>query len=129
MAKTFYNALVAARNAVRRNRGLTATYSRDTVSGPITVAPARHKHFAQSESGLTIQGEDRDWLIKASELVTLGLGEPQSGDEIRVDLAGDGINVSVYTVMNEPGEKCFVDSDGTNRELRVHSKNIGTETL
>ena len=97
-----------ASGQVTYRRGLTDT-AVNAVHGKTDVEIA-------DESGLTIQGAAKDFLILASQLPY----EPEPGDVI----VADGRQ---YEVMPLAGDSCWRWSDPYRKTYRIHTKDIGDE--
>lgn len=112
----------------QRNRHMTQTvvYQRgsDTVELPATIGTTVFQIDDGASALLRI--ESRDYLIRAVDLVLGGNAIlPKRGDRIRET---SGTQVIVYEVVGPGDEPCWRWSDAYWQTLRIHTKQVDTET-
>lgn len=121
MARAFDNAVKGLHRAARASRGLAVMYSRGDDSAAITAVPARSRVSMTDESGLTVTGQERDFIILAADLVLDGEQVlPERGD--RIEQTVDGETTYTYEVMPIAGQKHYQPCDDQGRLLRIHTK-------
>jgi xanthine/CO dehydrogenase XdhC/CoxF family maturation factor len=84
---------------------------------------------SQTQGGLTITDEHRDYLVLAADLagfwtIAGGKVEPQAGDEVREVLDGQ---TAVFGAMSPGNEPVFTRPGSAGNQLRIHTKRIGAE--
>ena len=99
------------------------------VSIATTASVGRTPFTSQTESGLTITDEQRDYLVLMADLAALwpiagGKAEPQAGDEVREALNGQ---VAVFTAMGLGDGSVFSRPGTAGGQYRIHTKRTGTE--
>ena len=99
------------------------------VSIATTGTPGKTPFASQTESGLTITDEHRDYLVEIASLAPLwpvagGKAEPQAGDEVRQVLNGQTV---VFGAMSPGNEPVFTRSGSEESQFRIHTKRLGTE--
>jgi len=96
----------------------------DTVQVPATIGQTVFQ--IDDGAGALLRIESRDYLIRAVDLV---LGDnailPKRGDRIRET---SGTQVIVYEVVGPGDEPCWRWSDAYRQTLRIHTKQVDTET-
>ena len=119
-------AAAAAREASRRVRGETVTYTRGAYS--VTLLAVRGSTAWDRTApfnGVRVGDRSTDWLIKQAEfrtklspLVDSGAAEiqPQRGDEISVD------GVTFRVMPYGPDNQLWMYHDRDRKYLRVHTK-------
>ena len=109
----------AAREASRRVRGETVTYTRDAYSVTLlAVRGTRDWSRVAPQQGVKVGDRSTDWLIKQADLVDSGAAEiqPQRGDEISVD------GVTFRVMPYGPDNQLWMYHDRDRKFLRVHTK-------
>jgi len=108
----------------------TVIYQRPGTPGPdiveVTATIGQTLFAVDNGEGAALQVESRDYLIRASNLV-LGGGPvlPRRGDQIHE--LQDGV-IFIYEVMAPGDEPVWRYSDPYRRTLRIHTKQVDTET-
>ena len=126
MATSFHSAILGAHNAVAAHRGLAVTYSRGESTVDVTAVPGRTVVTSDDGSGVTVKARRRDWIVKAAVLVLDGEQSlPEVGDQIRLTV---GESVEVYEVQRLAGEAHYYAQDDLGQVLRIHTRQIDTET-
>lgn len=108
------------KSSMFKHEGVAASYVRGDVELSVTVIRGRSRMEVDSGDGVIVRMESPDYLVRASEIATLG--KPLDGDRI-ID---DGI---VYQVMPADGnDSSWQWADLPNRAVfRIHTKQIDTE--
>lgn len=125
MTPSFDNAVKGLHRAARASRGLAVMYIRgsgeELSQASITAVPARSRVSMTDESGLTVTGQERDFIILAADLVLDGEQVlPERGD--RIEQTVDGETTYTYEVMPIAGQKHYQPCDDLGRLLRIHTK-------
>ena len=99
------------------------------VSIATTGSVGRTPFASQSQGGLTITDEHRDYLVEIANLAPLwamagGKAEPQAGDEVREVLNGE---TAVFGAMSPGNVPVFTRPGSAGSQFRIHTKRIGTE--
>ena len=105
---------------------LPVVYQRgaDTVEVPATIGATVFQ--IDDGAGSLLRIESRDYLIRAVDLVLGGNAIlPKRGDRIR---EASGTQVIVYEVVGPGDEPCWRWSDAYRQTLRIHTKQVDTET-
>ena len=104
----------------------TVIYQRAADAVEVTATIGQTLFAVDNGEGAALQVESRDYLIRASNLV-LGGGPvlPRRGDQIHE--LQDGV-IFIYEVMAPGGEPVWRYSDPYRRTLRIHTKQVDTET-
>jgi hypothetical protein len=103
-------------------------YQRGASSVSIAVGIGRTTFQVDNGTGVIETFESRDFLILAADLVLDGLAAlPKAGDRIR-ETGGDDSTSYIYEVLAPGTEPAWRYSDPYRRTLRIHTKQIGTET-
>lgn len=92
-----------------------ALYRRGSDELKINATPAVTTFRTEDEYGITTRTQSYDFIVAASEL--LSLGEPERGDKII-------FQNSIYEVLSPRDEPCFRWSDTGGKVLRIHTKRI-----
>ena len=92
---TFRNTILGAISTLLSVAGVAVTYSRDASSVKVTATPGKTDYERESEDGVAIRSQARDFLIRVSDLVAIG--EPARGDTI-VEISADG-DTHTYEVL------------------------------
>lgn len=109
-----------------RHATVEVTYARGTGSVLVLATIGRTLFEVDGGRGILEKFETRDFLIRAQDLVLDGSPRlPERGDLIRET---QGNVVHVYEVMAPGKEPHFRYSDPFRKTLRVHAKEIATET-
>lgn len=96
----------------------------DTVELPATIGTTVFQ--IDDGAGALLRIESRDYLIRAVDLVLGGNAIlPKRGDRIRET---SGTQVFVYEVVAPGDEPCWRWSDAYRQTLRIHTKQVDTET-
>ena len=105
------------------------TYRRGDQSVVLNETDGRTEFEQQTDYGIALQSEARDYLIRAGDLIlTEGAAEPvlpRAGDRID-EIHGDMLHT--YEVMAPGNEPVYRWSDPDHLTLRIHTKWIGAET-
>ncbi len=114
----------------QRTKFLTQTvvYQRPPSPDTVEVAATIGTTVFQIDDGGggLLRIESRDYLIRAADLVLGGLQvHPKRGDRIRET---SGAQVIVYEVLGPGDEPCWRWSDAYRQTLRIHTKQVDTET-
>lgn len=96
-----------------------ALYRRGADELKINATPGKSLFRATDRNGVTIVIRSEDFIVAASELLSLGV--PKRGDLIL-------FNGGRYEVLNPNGEPCWQWSDVENQVYRIHTKSIGAES-
>lgn len=91
------------------------------------LATVGQTEFEQADdAGLIHRVESRDFLVRTADL-DLGAGpiQPRAGDQVREVVGSSKV---VYEVNAPGGQPPWRYSDPYRRVLRIHTKQIGTET-
>lgn len=104
-------------------------YRRGTDEKEVQATIGKTEFEQADDAGLIHRVESRDFLVRTAEL-DLGSGPiiPRAGDQVRDMVGGVGGSVFVYEVNAPGGQPPFRYSDPYRRVLRIHTKQIGTET-
>ena len=108
------------------HRTVSINYARgvDAVDVPATIG--RTQFEIDNGYGVIERTESRDFLVLTEDLVLAGNATfPERGDRIRETR---GTTTYVYEVMAPGKEPHFRYSDPYRKTLRIHSKQIATET-
>ena len=104
----------------------TVVYGRAGDSVEVQATLGRTEYEVTDEAGVTVQAVATDFIAAAADLVLSGqLVSPEPGDQIRVTA---GANVLVYEVMDLGGAGHYRPGDAYGNALRVHTKQVDTET-
>lgn len=96
----------------------------DTVELPATIGTTVFQ--IDDGAGALLRIESRDYLIRVVDLVLGGNAIlPKRGDRIRET---SGTQVIVYEVVGPGDEPCWRWSDVYRQTLRIHTKQVDTET-
>ena len=102
------------------------TYSRDNSSVDVQATLGKTDYQVADESGLTVQATATDFLISGDQIVLDGIRTlPRLGDRIRMP---DGEQVKVYEVLDLAGGGHYRPSDPYGQTLRIHTKQVDTES-
>lgn len=108
-----------------RTRMVTYVQSGDEVELAATIG--RTQFEVDDGYGVIERTESRDFLVTAAELVLAGTPTlPERGDQIRET---QDTTVFVYEVLAPGKEPHWRYSDPYRRTLRIHTKQIDTETI
>ena len=103
----------------------------DTVELPATIGTTVFQ--IDDGAGALLRIESRDYLLRAVDLILGGNAIlPKRGDRIRETSGTRGGQVIVYEVVGHGGggdEPCWRWSDAYRQTLRVHTKQVDTETV
>lgn len=103
------------------------TYVRgaDSVTLPATIG--KTEFAIEDGHGLLQKYESRDFLVQTGDLILNGTATlPERGDQIRET---QGKSTYVYEVLAPGTEPVWRYSDPYRHTLRIHTKQIDTETL
>ncbi len=111
-----------------RHMTQTVAYQRppspETVNVPATIGTTVFQ--VDDGAGALLRIESRDYLIRAADLVlACNAILPKRGDRIRET---SGTQVIVYEVVAPGDEPCWRWSDAYRQTLRIHTKQVDTET-
>ena len=96
----------------------------NTVELPATIGTTVFQ--IDDGAGALLRIESRDYLISASDLVLAGNAIlPKRGDRIHET---SGTQTFVYEVVGPGDEPCWRWSDAYRQTLRIHTKQVDTET-
>jgi hypothetical protein len=124
MATSFHNAVLGAHNAIRSSRGLAVTYRRGSSEVSLTAVAGRTRVSAENESGLLVESRQRDWLVRAADLLFGSQSfRPEVGDLVRLE---EGPDVQDFEVQRLAGESCYEACDDLGHVLRIHSRQVKT---
>jgi len=119
MASPIATAAAAAREASRRARGETVTFTRGAHSiSLLAVRGSTAWERTAPFNGVRVGDRSTDWLIKQADLVDSGAAEiqPQRGDEISVD------GVTFRVMPYGPDNQLWMYHDRDRKYIRVHTK-------
>ena len=119
MPSPIATAAAAAREASRRVRGETVTYTRGAYSvSLLAVRGSTAWDRTAPFNGVRVGDRSTDWLIKQADLVDSGAAEiqPQRGDEISVG------GVTFRVMPYGPDNQLWMYHDRDRKYLRVHTK-------
>ena len=111
----------------RQYVGREVVYQRgqQTLTVPATIG--RTVFETTDEYGVVVRTESRDFLISVADLVLDGVAIlPQRGDRIRESEGGQAF---VYEVLAPGQEPCWRYSDPYRQTLRIHTAQVGEETV
>lgn len=109
-----------------RHVSRVVTYARGEQSAQLPATIGKTTFEVDDGYGVLVRHESRDFLILAADLVLGGQTMlPDRGDRIRETQGG---TVFVYEVSAPGKEPCWRYSDPYRKTLRVHTKQIDTET-
>lgn len=113
----------------QRTQHLTqsVTYARgaDSVTLPATIG--KTEFAIEDGHGLLQKYESRDYLVQTEDLILNGTAVlPERGDQIRET---QGTSIYVYEVLAPGTEPVWRYSDPYRHTLRIHTKQIDTESL
>jgi hypothetical protein len=112
---------------LRQHVSRQVVYERGTDSVVVQATPGKTEFEQTDAQGFKTVSEVRDWLIPATELVLADvLTLPERGDRIR-ETEGDVVHV--YEVVPVGGEPPYRFTDPYRTLLRVHVREIDTETV
>jgi len=99
------------------------------VSIATTASVGRSPFESQTDSGLTITDEHRDYLVLAADLATFwpvagGNSEPMAGDQVREVLNGA---TAIFEAMSPGNQPVFTRPGSAGSQFRIHTKRTGTE--
>jgi hypothetical protein len=101
------------------NASRLVTYKRGTQSISLTSIIGRRRFQRQESGGIVNVYSDRDFIVKAAELILNGVvTEPADGDKIV-----DSLDGATYMLMQFPPEPCFQRVDN-GRQFRCHTKRV-----
>ncbi len=101
-------------------------YQRGTSSVEVLATIGKTMFEVDSGQGILERVESRDFLVLAADLVLDAQATlPQAGDQIRET---QGTRTFVYEVMAPGSEPAWRYSDAFRKTLRIHTKQIDTET-
>jgi len=112
----------------QRTKFLTQSvvYQRGTDTTPVPATVGETVFQIDDGAGALLRVESRDYLIRAADLVLAGNAIlPKRGDRIRET---SGTQVIVYEVVGPGDEPCWRWSDSYRQTLRIHTKQVDTET-
>ncbi len=121
-------AAAAAVAAVLRLSGVPVSYRRGgtTLAGVIAAHQLGRREGADPVSGVTIELEHHDFILKASSLATLSPAYPEEGDQV---IRTDGSITRTYEVLPPSGgDIAWRWCDGGRVYCRVHTKLIAEVT-
>ena len=113
----------------QRTKFLTQSvvYQRGTDTAPVPATVGQTVFQIDDGAGALLRIESRDYLIRAVDLVLGGNAIlPKRGDRIREAV---GAQVFVYEVVGPGDEPCWRWSDSYRQTLRIHTKQVDTETV
>ncbi len=103
------------------------TYERGATTVAVQATIGRTVFEIDDEFGVVHKLESRDFLIHAADLVLGGSTVlPERGDRIRETV---GTTTYIYEVMAPGKEPHFRYSDPYRKTLRIHTKQVGVESL
>ncbi|MCG3178010.1 MAG: hypothetical protein BIFFINMI_00333 [Phycisphaerae bacterium] len=109
-----------------RHASRQVTYQRGGQSVQVAAGIGRTVFQIDNGSGVLETFESRDFLILAADLVLGGVAIlPKAGD--RITEGQDGTSY-IYEVLAPGTEPAWRYSDPYRKTLRIHTKQIGTET-
>jgi len=101
-------------------------YARGVQSVDVAATVGKTTFEVDDGYGVLARHESRDFLVLAAELMLEGQTVlPERGDRIRET---QGRQVFVYEVTAPGKEPCWRYSDPYRKTLRIHTKNVDTET-
>jgi hypothetical protein len=107
----------------RAHRYRTVIYSRGGQTASVRAVVGRTLFQTQTENGLFIETESRDYLIEVDDLVDFG--EPEAHDQIEDTLNGVA---QTFEVMAPGAEPVFRYANAYRKVFRVHTKHVGEAT-
>jgi len=108
-------------------RTLAVSYHRGSDSVTVQTTIGRTVFEVDDGMGILEKIESRDFLILASDLVLAGRPAlPQRGDRIK-EMSGD--KVYIYEVLAPGKEPHYRFSDLYRKTLRIHTKQVDTESV
>ena len=113
----------------QRTKYLTQSvvYQRGADTTPVPATVGETVFQIDDGAGAVLRIESRDYLIRAVDLVLGGNAIlPKRGDRIRET---SGTQVIVYEVVGPGDEPCWRWSDAYRQTLRIHTKQVDTETV
>lgn len=105
--------------------GKSVTYARSGSSDVTLTAWVGNTLFAiegRGEGAARVEWGERDYLIAAADMATVGLGEPRAGDQITETLPVEG--ATTFEVMPVAGEPAWRWADGDRTFYRLHAKKV-----
>jgi hypothetical protein len=112
----------------QRTRHATSTvqYVRGSRSVEVSATIGKTTFEVDDGYGVLVCHQSRDFLILAADLVLDGtMAIPQRGDRIQETQSG---TTFVYEVSAPGKEPCWRYSDAFRKTLRIHTKQIDTDT-
>jgi hypothetical protein len=104
----------------------TVTYQRGADSVELAATIGRTEFEQADDYGVVHKIESRDFLVRTADLVLASEQTlPKAGDRIRET---EGSQTFVYEVMAPGTEPPFRYSDPYRKTLRIHTKQVGTES-
>ena len=104
----------------------TVTYQRGVDSVQVQAVIGRTVFEVDDGVGVIQKVESRDFLIQAADLILAGWTVlPERGDRIQET---EGTTTYVYEVMAPGGEPAWRYSDPYRKTLRIHTKQVETQT-
>ena len=104
----------------------TVTYSRGEESVELSATMGSTTYEVADEYGFNVEAKAMDFLVTAAELVMGGRqSDPEAGDKIRVTV---GNRIKVYEVMDLGAAGHYRPSDPQETTLRIHTKQVDTES-
>jgi hypothetical protein len=121
--KTASTWLEARRHAVATT---DVVYRREDRAVTLRATIGRQEYQQDDGAGVITRAEDRDFLIRATDLVIDGMRVlPEAGD--RIEEADNG-TLFIYEVLPvSNAQPCYRYSDPYRQTLRIHTKLIGEE--
>jgi hypothetical protein len=102
------------------------TYQRGADSVELAATIGRTEFEQADDYGVVHKIESRDFLVRTADLVLASVQTlPKAGDRIRET---EGSQTFVYEVMAPGTEPPFRYSDPYRKTLRIHTKQVGTES-
>lgn len=120
MPTLFGNASTWLSTQLEYAAGVTVSYTRSDTTVSITAVVGQTLDVSQANTGTLTEYGERDYLIKATEITSLG--EPLIGDRITETLAGSSHVFEVMSPTN--GEPAWRWSDAERTVYRVHCKRV-----
>jgi hypothetical protein len=104
----------------------TVTYQRGADSVELAATIGRTEFEQADDYGVVHKIESRDFLVRTADLVLASEQTlPKAGDRIRET---EGSQTFVYEVMAPGTEPPFRYSDSYRKTLRIHTKQVATES-
>ena len=90
----------------------------------MTVTTGSTRATVQDANGFSVYEDSHDWLFSTADLILEGAATlPQPGDKITDTIGSD---VVVFEVAPVADSECYRYCDAYRRQIRAHSKRIGT---